>query len=56
MKREANGEALEALRALAEEHDFQIWACRIGIEGPGEVVIEDGEARSADPTNPDEEF
>jgi len=40
-------ESLEALNALAEEHGFQIWACRIGLEGPGEIVVEDGEARSA---------
>lgn len=39
-------DALEELKRLGEEHDFQVWACRIGLEGPGEVLIEDGEARS----------
>ena len=43
-------EMLDELRLLAEEHDFQVWACRIGLEGAGEIVVEDGEARSAEPT------
>lgn len=38
-------ESMEELDGLAREHDFQIWACRIGLEGPGEVIVEDGEAR-----------
>lgn len=40
-------EALDALRGRASEHGFQIWLCRIGLEGPGEIVVEDGEARTA---------
>lgn len=42
-------DALEALDGLAEEHDFQVWGCRLGIEGPGEVIVENGEARSVEP-------
>jgi len=38
-------ETLDALRQRAEEHGFQVWCCRIGIEGAGEIVVEDGEAR-----------
>jgi energy-coupling factor transporter ATP-binding protein EcfA2 len=52
---EANGldlDALEALDALAKEHGFQIWACRLGLEGSGEVVVEDGEAWSRDAGKP----
>lgn len=41
--------ALEALAELGERHDFQIFACRIGIEGPGEIVVEDGMARTDEP-------
>lgn len=41
-------EALERLDALAREHGFQVWAVRIGLEGPGEVVVDDGEARDRD--------
>ena len=37
-------EGLEALDELAKEHDFRIFACRIGLEGPGEIVVEDGRA------------
>lgn len=37
-------EGLQALDALAQEHGFQVWACRIGLEGPGEIVVDDGEA------------
>lgn len=36
--------SMERLDELAKKHRFQIWAVRIGIEGPGEVVVEDGEA------------
>lgn len=39
-------EGLEELDALAKDHGYQVWACRIGLEGPGEVVVEDGEAVS----------
>lgn len=44
-------EGLEELDRLAKEHDFQIFAARLGLEGPGEIVIEDGVAldRDADP-------
>lgn len=37
-------EHLEALDKLARKHGFQIWACRLGLEGAGEVVVEDGVA------------
>lgn len=42
-------EALEELDRLAQEHGFQVFACRIGLEGAGEIVLEDGEARTAEP-------
>lgn len=42
-------DALEELDALAREHDFQVIACRIGLEGVGHVVVEDGEARTGEP-------
>ena len=38
-------EALESLDALAKEHQFQIWVVRIGLEGDGEIVCEDGVAK-----------
>lgn len=37
-------EALEALDERAKQEGFQILACRLGLEGPGEVVVEDGHA------------
>lgn len=40
-------DALAELGRLAEEHDFMVWACRVGLEGAGEIVVEDGEAVSA---------
>lgn len=40
-------EQLGELDRLAREHGFQVWGCRVGIEGPGEIVVEDGNARSA---------
>jgi energy-coupling factor transporter ATP-binding protein EcfA2 len=52
---EANGldlDALEALDALAKEHGFQIWACRLGLEGSGEICVEDGEAWARDAGKP----
>jgi energy-coupling factor transporter ATP-binding protein EcfA2 len=39
-------EALDALDQLAQEHGFQVFGCRIGLESPGEIVVEDGEART----------
>lgn len=39
-------DSLAELDALAKQHGFQIWAVRIGLEGPGEIVVEDGEART----------
>ena len=38
--------ALEELDRLATAHDFQVFACRLGIEGAGELVVVDGEAWS----------
>lgn len=40
-------EALDRLRRRAEQHDFQIWLCRIGLEGAGEVRVLAGEAVTA---------
>lgn len=40
-------EAMDRLRRRAETHDFQIWICRIGLEGPGDVRVMAGEAESA---------
>lgn len=45
---EANDLDLEALAALEEEarrRGFQIWVCRLGLEGPGDVTVEDGRAQ-----------
>jgi energy-coupling factor transporter ATP-binding protein EcfA2 len=39
-------EALDRLHQRAEEHGFQVWVCRIGLEGPGEVSVLAGEAHS----------
>lgn len=39
-------EGLKALDELARAHGFQVWAARIGLEGPGEIVVEDGKARA----------
>lgn len=41
-------EGLQELDRLAREHGFQVWAARLGLEGPGEIVVEDGEARARD--------
>lgn len=41
-------DALEELERLGQEHAFQVFACRIGLESAGEIVIEDGEARTAE--------
>lgn len=38
-------DSLAALDELAKERGFQILACRIGLEGPGDVVVEDGVAK-----------
>ena len=38
-------EALKALDKLAKKHGFQIWVVRIGLEGDGEIVVEDGVAK-----------
>jgi len=48
-------DGLEELDRLAKAHGMQVWAARIGLEGPGEIVVEDGEARShgADSTQGD---
>ena len=39
-------ESLELLNARAAKHGFQIWAVRIGLEGAGEIVVEDGVAKN----------
>jgi hypothetical protein len=38
--------ALERLDQLAKQHRFQLWCVRIGLEGAGEIVVEDGFART----------
>ena len=38
-------EAISSLDKLAKEHQFQIWLVRIGLEGDGEIVCEDGVAK-----------
>ena len=38
-------DALKALDKLAKRHGFQIWVVRIGLEGAGEIVVEDGVAK-----------
>lgn len=46
---EANDYSLEALEALdkrAKEKGWQVIACRLGLEGPGEIVVHDGTART----------
>lgn len=40
-------DALRELGTLAKEKDFQVWLCRIGLEGPGEIVVDDGVAQVA---------
>lgn len=42
-------EALQELDRLAQQHGFQVFACRIGLEGAGEIIVENGEARTAEP-------
>lgn len=47
---EANDLDLVSLKRLhdrAVEHGFQIWACRLGLEGDGEIVVADGVAKSS---------
>lgn len=44
---EANDYSLEALEALdkrAKDKGWQVIACRLGLEGPGEIVVHDGKA------------
>lgn len=48
---EGNDLGLDGLReldALCHETGIQGFLCRIGLEGPGEIVVEDGEARNRD--------
>ncbi len=40
-------EALEALDQAAKDSGFQVWACRLGLEGEGEIIVENGYAKSA---------
>lgn len=46
--------AMATLDEMAREHGFQVWAARIGLEGPGEIVCEDGIARSTSRPEPEE--
>jgi hypothetical protein len=41
-------DGLKELDALCHETGIQGFLCRIGLEGPGEIVVEDGEARNRD--------
>lgn len=41
-------EALQALDELARAQGFQVWACRLGLEAAGEVLVVDGEAWDRD--------
>ncbi len=44
---EANDLGLKAMKALddeAKKHDFQIFGGRLGLEGPGEIIVSDGRA------------
>lgn len=46
---EANDLSLSAMEELDKEakaRGFQIMACRLGLEGPGEIVVEDGHAKN----------
>jgi RecA/RadA recombinase len=43
--------AVETLRGLATDNDFQIWAEFVGDEGPG-IIMEAGEVRGADKPEP----
>lgn len=45
-------DAMTKLAELAEVNGFQIWCARLGLEGAGEVVIEDGMARDREPEVP----
>ena len=48
---EANGLDLDAIKRLDEravEVGFQIWLCRVGLEGPGEIIVENGVARDTE--------
>jgi len=47
-------EALEALDAAAKDSGFQVWACRLGLEGRGEIVIENGYAQGPATENDDD--
>lgn len=38
---------LEELDEVAVARGFQTWVCRLGLEGPGEVVVQDGVAYDA---------
>ena len=48
---EANDLGIKAMETLDEEakkHNFQIIGCRLGLEGPGEIVVDDGRAWARD--------
>ena len=40
-------EGMEELDRLAKSKNFQVFICRIGLEGGGEIVVEDGVAKSS---------
>jgi hypothetical protein len=49
---EANDYGLPALKRLHEraaEKGWQVLACRLGLEGPGEIIVQDGSATTTDP-------
>ena len=53
---EANGLDLDAIKRLDEraiEAGFQLWLCRIGLEGAGEIIVENGVARDAEALEPE---
>jgi len=48
--------ALEQLRERAVEKGWQVLACRLGLEGPGEIIVQDGSVTTADPDAEQLEF
>jgi hypothetical protein len=46
-------DGMEELDRLAKSKNFQVFICRIGLEGSGEIVVEDGVARNGSDNRPD---